>query len=263
MPPTGGVARRATVISLAKQKDGNLLVLDAGNSLAFDSDPAKSSEGKTSVEAMNRMGYDAAAIGPLDLALGAQALAARMAEARFPFLSANAYDAASQERIAKPYVVREVGGHRVALVGLTGSGAVAGFNVADPFEAVSAVLPELRSAADVIVLLSTAGLETDKRIAESIPEIDVILAAGSPPLAGWARGGPFGAAGQPTEQGAPRFIADYSAPGHAGRHMGRATLRFSEDGTLARQSWERIKLGPEIADDPAMLAWMTEVEAGQ
>ena len=65
--PAGGVARRATAISLERQRAEHVLVLDAGNSLLNDRDPARKTKGQTSVEAMNRMGYNAVALGMLDL----------------------------------------------------------------------------------------------------------------------------------------------------------------------------------------------------
>ena len=70
MPAVGGVARRATTINQEKKKNPYTLVLDAGDSLVGDQDPALKTQGKSSVEAMNRLGYDAMALGPGDLALG-------------------------------------------------------------------------------------------------------------------------------------------------------------------------------------------------
>ena len=97
MPAVGGVARRATTINQEKKKNPYTLVLDAGDSLVGDQDPALKTQGKSSVEAMNRLGYDAMALGPADLALGLETLRARMAEAKFPMLSANAVVTGTEE----------------------------------------------------------------------------------------------------------------------------------------------------------------------
>ena len=60
---------------------------------------------------------------------------------------------------------------------------------------------------------------------------------------------------------APRFHADLVAPGHAGRNIGLAQLTFDRKGELTDQAWQRIKLGPEIVKDPAMVEWAERVKA--
>ncbi len=67
--PIGGVTRRAAVIRKEREKATHMLVLDAGDSLLNNQQPAKGTRGKTSIEAMNKMGYDAMALGMLDLSL--------------------------------------------------------------------------------------------------------------------------------------------------------------------------------------------------
>ena len=64
------MARRATIIAQERAEGEFVLVLDAGNSLVGDREPAQGSRGKSSVSAMDLMGYDAMALGPGDLALG-------------------------------------------------------------------------------------------------------------------------------------------------------------------------------------------------
>ena len=141
MPAVGGVARRATLINQEMQKNPHTLVLDAGDSLVGDQDPALKTQGKSSVEAMNRLGYDAMALGPADLALGLAALRARMAEAKFPLLSANAVVTGTEELVAKPYAIRDFAGHRVAVVGLSGGNGTAEIGVRDPLAAAQKIVP--------------------------------------------------------------------------------------------------------------------------
>ena len=138
------MARRATVIAKARAQAESLLVVDAGDSLANDQDPARASQGQTSVEAMNQMGYDAAALGALDLALGPEVLRARSAEAQYPFLSANAYIRGTDERVAQLYAAQEVGGQTVYLIGLTGSGNTDRIEVRDPIASLREVLGRFR-----------------------------------------------------------------------------------------------------------------------
>jgi 2',3'-cyclic-nucleotide 2'-phosphodiesterase (5'-nucleotidase family) len=250
MPPTGGVARRATIIANARRDGGNLLVLDAGDSLANDAEPAKSSQGATSVDAMNRMRYDAAALGALDVTLGPDVVRRRADEAKFPFLSVNAYEAGSGKRLVEPYVIRQIGGQRVALVGLTRQVDTDRITVQPPLDALKAILPELRDKSDVILVLSNAGKEIDDKIATTMPEVAVIFAGGDA-MPGGQQG--------PVPCVAPRFLADFAAPGHAGRNVGIATLRLDPRGRLTDQEWQRVNLGPGIVDNQEMLAWLNEL----
>ena len=72
------------------------------------------------VQAMNMMAYDAMTMAYADLLLGSQVLSERMAEASFPFLSANVVDASTGEPFASPYVVRDIADHTIAIIGAIG-----------------------------------------------------------------------------------------------------------------------------------------------
>ncbi len=198
------------------------------------------------------MGYDAAALGALDVTLGPEVLKARSAEAGFPFLSANAYIRGTDERVAKPYVVKEVGGRNVYLIGLTGMSNTDRIEVRDALTSLRAVLQDIPAKSSIVILLSNAGKATDTEIAGSFPEIDVIVAGGS---------GPVRNPEDTVSETAPRFHADLVAPGHAGRNIGIAQLNFDRAGKLMSQSWQRIKLGQDIVSDPAMTEWVQQVKA--
>ena len=245
------MARRATLISQAREKQQNVLVLDAGNSLAYDQNPAKATLGQTSVEAMNSMRYDAAAVGAQDVALGPEVLRARAGEARFPLLSVNAYDRATNERVAQPFVATKVGGQTIYLLGVTQEASTDRIEVRDPVASVREVLTEIPASEAIVMLLSNAGAETDQQLAQQLPDVDVIVAGGG----GMVRD-------LEVKQGsAPRLQADLASPGHAGRNVGLARLGFDPDGRLIDQSWERVRLGPEIAEDPATREWVQTVKS--
>ena len=170
------MARRATVIREERNKGQRILVLDAGASLLNDRDPAKTTLGKSSIETMNLMGYDAMALGLLDISpLGLSELRQRMAEAKFPMLSANAYISGTTELVTKPYIVIEMEDHRVGILGLTEAGSTDEVMATDPIQAAREQIPELRRQADIIIVLSHAGPETDQQIADQVPGIAVIV----------------------------------------------------------------------------------------
>ncbi|MCL6431012.1 MAG: hypothetical protein K6V36_09145 [Anaerolineae bacterium] len=251
----GGVARRATQIKAARAQGGNVLVVDAGNSLIGElgnvSEPAERTRGETSVEVLNRLGYDAVALGPRDLLLGREELLKRLGEARgFSFLSANLYDRSTNKLVAQPYLIKEIGGHRVALIGITGPVPEenAEFYALPALDAARKYVLEAQSRAGVVVLLSNAGLETNKAIAGQVQGIDLIVSGGQ------------GVLPEPLEMPSGALIvhADQSSSGHAGRVLGDLLVTFDLSGRLAAHSWKAVSLDPSVPDDREMAAWVAE-----
>ena len=244
----GGVARRATKIAEVRKQGGNMLLLDAGDSLASDQDPALKSQGRTSIQAMNMMGYDAMTLGPLDLALGAAVLQQRIAEARFAVLSANAVIAATGQPLTRPFVVREWGGRKVAIVGLSGGGTNE-IATQDPLKTAQTVVPQARQQAEAVILLSHAGMDMDRQIAESVPGIALIVSGGS---------STFESPWRSAQTGAWLWHADEAQPNHAGRMLGIGSLTIDLSGRVSHHAWNVVGLGPEIADDPKMAEWVIQ-----
>jgi 2',3'-cyclic-nucleotide 2'-phosphodiesterase (5'-nucleotidase family) len=241
------VARRATVIKQERALGGPLLLLDAGDSLTGDQDPAKRTQGASSITLLNMMGYDAIALGPHDLALGLDVLHQRMEEAEFAVLSANAVVSPTGDLVAVPYVLRQFEDHQIAIVGLGGKRGTPEIAMLDPLETAQRVVAEVMPQADVIILLSHAGLSTDQQIADTVPGIDLIISGG-------ARH--FYTPWRSAKTGTLILHADAGSPGHAGRRFGVARLSFDDAGQLIAQDWQSVSLGPEIENDPEMTAWV-------
>jgi 2',3'-cyclic-nucleotide 2'-phosphodiesterase (5'-nucleotidase family) len=224
-----------------------VLVLDAGDALIKDRSPATTSQGASSVEAMNMMGYDAAVLGEGDLAqLGVDAVRQRIAQAEFPFLSANVYLSGQDERLVEPYHILEVGTRRVALIGITGPAEVSGLEIRDPVEATKDAVVEIGAQAEILILLSHTGLELNRQIAAQVPTLDLIISGGGPQMTYMAEGG----------DGAPLIVhADVSVTAHAGRRIGVGTFAFDAEGVLQGHGWQAIPLDSQIPDDPALSAW--------
>ena len=243
------MARRATKIAQTRQQGGFVLLLDAGDSLVGDADPARKSQGQSSITVMNMLGYDAMALGPQDLSLGLSVLQQRMAEAKFAFLSANAVVSATGKLLATPYVIREFGSRKVAIVGLSGGEGTADIAVRDPLQTAQTSVTQAASQADVVILLSHAGETVDQQIADTVPGIALIVSSGPFALAmPW----------RSEKTGTLIVHADEAQPGHAGRRLGIAALAFELSGKMGQPNWQRVDLGPEIADDPAMAEWVKE-----
>lgn len=223
-----------------------MLVLDAGNALIADQEPAKKTKGQSSVEVMNMLNYQVVALGPRDLSIGVDALEQRMQEANFAFVSANVVVSATGELLAEPYVIQEIDGHRVAMVGITDQSKHQEVRVEEPVETAQKVVPEVAAQADIIVILTQVGFQRAQEIANQVPNIDLIIDGGSRGQVGM----------QYSKTKVPIICADQSTQGHAGRYVGLAHLAFDAGGRLENVTWESIALTVQNApDDPDVLEW--------
>jgi 5'-nucleotidase len=114
----GGYARRMGLINQERQKDPNLLLVDAGD-FCQGTPYFNVYKGRVEIDAMNRMGYDVATLGNHEFDNGVDTLAAVLKTARFPIVCAN-YDftGTALERIVKPYVILRRGGLKIGVFGL-------------------------------------------------------------------------------------------------------------------------------------------------
>lgn len=242
------MARRATLIEQERAESERILVLDAGNSLIGDREPAVSSRGRTSIEALNAMGYDAMTLGALDVTmLSLPDLETALGEAEFPVVSANAVVSATGALLTEPYAILERGGQRIAILGLTDPWEGPEVRVEDPLEAARRYLPELAERADIVVLLSRAGADVDRTIVEEFPAIDIVVGGGS------------AAVTTTLSSGSTVFLArDYASPGDAGTRVGVAHLTFSRQGTLADHTWLQVLLDASLPEDAEIAAWVTQ-----
>lgn len=119
-PGLGGYARRMTAIAeiRANSADSAVLLVDAGD--FFQGTPYFNLyHGRVEIEAMNRMGYDAATLGNHEFDMGLDTLAAMLKMAEFPVVCAN-YEVKGTplEGLVKPYTIVKRGGLRIGIFGL-------------------------------------------------------------------------------------------------------------------------------------------------
>ncbi len=187
-----GLAKIATRVRAVRARSSHVLLLDAGD-IIHGTPEELAYGGRPVLAAMNALGYDAAAAGNHEFDFGQDAARRAAAFARFPLLSANVRDVRTGAPWGglRPYVVREVGGVRVAVFGLTTPTTVriqwprtlAGITFADPVAAARALVPVLRGRerADVVVALTHLGVAADTALARAVPGIDVVLGGHSHP----------------------------------------------------------------------------------
>lgn len=201
---------------------------------------------------MNLLGYDVLNLGLSDITFLTQTqLEARITEAEFAVISANAYSLATGDLITDPYVVLERGGYSIGIIGLSEPGDGEEMAASDPEEALERWLPEVAKQADIVILLSHTGVDTDAALGEEFEDIDLVVSGRNRVLD----------APMTLSTGAVLIHADYASSGSAGERVGIAQLSFSSKGELADISWEKILLDEDVPVDEEMNAWVDEVLA--
>jgi 2',3'-cyclic-nucleotide 2'-phosphodiesterase (5'-nucleotidase family) len=173
----GGAAYLAFQVKRLRAARPSLLVA-AGDMIQGDN-WANLFEGASVVELMNAMEFDAMVVGNHEFDFGQAVLQKRLSEFRFPVLGANVRGLPG----LKPYVIREVGGLKVGIMGVvtpdtgvtTHPKNVVGLSFSTPEAVVRDYLPQLRREADLVVVLSHLGYGEDRKLAQQVPGIDVIV----------------------------------------------------------------------------------------
>ena len=114
----GGYARRMGLIRQEREKDPNLLLVDAGD-FSQGTPYFNLYRGRVEIDAMNYIGYDAATLGNHEFDNGLDSLAMMLKLAQFPIVCAN-YDFTGTpvEGLVKPFTIVEKGNVKVGIFGL-------------------------------------------------------------------------------------------------------------------------------------------------
>ncbi|MEW1724123.1 5'-nucleotidase C-terminal domain-containing protein [Streptomyces sp. NPDC093109] len=210
-----GLAKISTLVEQVRKEKGrqNTLLIDAGDTIQGTQlsyyyakvDPITAKRGPVHpmAQAMNAIGYDAAALGNHEFNYGIPVLRKFEEQCRFPLLGANALDAKTLKPAFAPYVIKKVRTPfgrdvKVAILGLTNPGIaiwdkanVQGKMTFPGLEEQAAKwVPKLRSmGADVVIISAHSGSDGSSSygdqlpyvenaaglVAEQVPGIDAIL----------------------------------------------------------------------------------------
>ena len=204
-----GIAKVATLVKEARKNDPDLLLVDSGDTiqgtpLEYFHNKRNNTPPDPMMLAMNALKYDSMTVGNHEYNFGLQVLNKARSEAKFPWLSANTYDTESDKPHShyQPYIVKEVQGVRVGVLGLTTPGIpnwenkpnYAGLEFHETVSEAKNRVQLLRTGekVDVVVIAMHMGIEEDLRtgipspsqvpnenaalaIAQQVPGVDVIL----------------------------------------------------------------------------------------
>jgi hypothetical protein len=218
------------------------------------------------IEGLGAIGYDALNVGRSDLLLPPDLLRKLASAAAFPLLSANILDAAGKPPF-KGWVVKEAGGVRVGVFGITGPPPPTAVTlpgrtlaVQDPVAAARTAVAALRSGVDIVIALSQLGLDGDVALARAVPGIDLILGGSSrqvtptPRLEGSTMILHSGSKGMQLGRLELQIV-----PGHPGAWTARSAARGGEARVY---DWVLIQLNTTLPDHPALAALLERHREG-
>ncbi|MCX0243292.1 bifunctional metallophosphatase/5'-nucleotidase [Streptomyces drozdowiczii] len=193
-----GLAKISTLVEQVRREKGrhNTLMIDAGDTIQgtqlsyyyakIDPITAKRGPVHPMAQAMNAIGYDAAALGNHEFNYGIPVLRKFEEQCDFPLLGANALDAKTLRPAFAPYVIKKLRTPhgrdvKVAILGLTNPGIaiwdkanVSGKMVFPGLEEQAAkYVPRLRSmGADVVIVSAHSGNSGTSSYGDQIPYVE-------------------------------------------------------------------------------------------
>src|SRR2546425_4674473 len=202
-----GITKVATLVKEARKNDPDLLLVDSGDTiqgtpLEYFHNKRNNTPPDPMMLGMNALRYDSMTVGNHEYNFGLQVLEKARSEAKFPWLSANTYDTGKATTHYQPYIVKEVQGVRIGVLGLTTPGIpnwenkpnYEGLEFHETVSEAKKWVQLLRSdeKVDVVVIAMHMGIEEDLRtgipnpsqvpnenaaiaIARQVPRVDVIL----------------------------------------------------------------------------------------
>lgn len=152
------------------KKSDDILMLDGGN--FFQGHPLGILDsGKTMIDWMNRVGYDAIVPGQNDFLFGYQNLIDLSKKANFPFLGANIFDSEG-ECIFEPYTIIDIKGVKVGIIGIVNDAInesaldenINGIQIKSSLATIQEWIPKLQNMnVDVLSVLTSSGVPWDRK----------------------------------------------------------------------------------------------------
>jgi sulfur-oxidizing protein SoxB len=249
----GGFARIATLVrEIRSQNPDACLLIDCGDEI-HGTGVAQWTEGAAVVPILRAMGVDVLTPGNWEFGFGPEVLRTRAAEMGFPVLACNVVDAITGKPEFAATTVREVGGVRVGLVGITSPIVTErmpkrfgqGLRFLDALEVLPPHIHELRRKhkAELIVMVSHMGLPQDVAIAKNVPGIDIILSSHT-----------HDRLARPMVVGKTILIQS----GFSGSFLGRLDVEIA-GGQVSGFTHELIEVSESVEPDPAMQSLVNEL----
>lgn len=262
----GGVARIYTLVEQIRRAHPNkTLLVNTGDSL-HGSAEAMFTRGEAMIRVLNAFRFDAYAPGNWDYVYGAGAFLSYFTgpnpKARWNPVVANLYydnypglEAKTGQTVAPPYVIKQVGGLRVGVIGFTSDRGpqagdptiTAGLRFTDGRAEFEKYVKEVRAQnVDLVVVISELGLHGNLTLADAFPGVDVILSSDKHEVTP-----------KPVVSRNGTLIMEQ---GMDGQVVGELQVRVSQ-GAVVSKRYVSHRITEQLAEDPAIAALVAQVRA--
>ncbi|MCK9365415.1 MAG: 5'-nucleotidase C-terminal domain-containing protein [Syntrophales bacterium] len=182
--PAGGYARIATIVKqIRAENQGRILFCDCGDTM-HGTYPALKTQGQALIHILNSLGLDAMT-AHWEFAYGPKVFNQRVAELNYPMLANNIYDKETNKLVYPSYIIKEIGGLRIGLVGIASNivdktmppSYSEGISFTLGRDELPPIVDTLRTQekVDLIVLVSHLGFPQEMRLLSEVHGIDVCL----------------------------------------------------------------------------------------
>lgn len=178
----GGYARISTLLNQIRE-EGELLVLDNGDTF-HGTYPVVETKGEILVPILNALKIDGMT-AHWDFAYGPDKLKDLVSELDYPLIACNIYRKDNQKRFFEPYIVKEINGLKLGIIGIASN--VVGANMEPSFsegleftlgkKELIELIPVLKEKenVDLVIMLSHLGFPQEMQILSEISGVDVCL----------------------------------------------------------------------------------------
>lgn len=287
-PDVGGFARTYTLVQrLRSEREGSSIFVMNGDNF-HGSAELMFTKGRALVPIMNKFAPDAYNPGNWDYAEGSMETRARFVGipsgplatpdgkplVSFPVVTAGVYN--DQEappyatkapygrpdgRLLPPYLIKEVNGIKVALLGLNddkpsdqGANFTIGFDLRAGFDEAPALVDEVRGkGAEIVVAMSEGGLAQNVALARDVRGIDVVLS-------GDTHEETYEPISVEHDDGRSTLVVEVGE----GSLVGQLDLRVAgmgQESKVAKSSWTLHQADSTVAEDPGMKALVDKIRA--
>lgn len=139
---------------------------------------------QTAVRIMSEIGYDAVALGEMELTYGKETLDRMFKDSKIDLTSANVIDLESKSYYTKPYIILERQGMRIGVFSVVYNATnylsyafkkIEDFRLEEPEAIIDRLIDDLEGKTDIIIMLSHMGERKAEEIAKKFPRIDIII----------------------------------------------------------------------------------------
>jgi 2',3'-cyclic-nucleotide 2'-phosphodiesterase (5'-nucleotidase family) len=178
----GGVAHLATLLERERAAAPASLTLHAGD-LVQGSPVSTLFQGLPDYEIANNLGIDVNCLGNHEFDYGWRRILDFMRAASFPTVSANVVDASGNRLVNPPYVIRDAGGLRIAVVGAllenllntTTLNRLGPYHATPTVETLRPIVAEAKQHADMVIVLGHLEKAEAESILRGLPDVSLVV----------------------------------------------------------------------------------------